>query len=371
MQTGKKLLSLVLSGALALSLAAVPAAAAGMDNFRQSQTYTAGQFTDVSGSAWYAESVKTAYELGLVTGVSDTAFNPDGSITIGSTIALAARLHSIYNTGTASFTQGSPWYQVYVDYAVQNGIITAGQFSDYNANATRRQFAGILAKALPAEALTAINTVEDGAIPDVASGSANYAEIYTLYRAGVLTGNDAAGTFAPETTIGRSSVAAIVSRMASPALRQNVTLTVPEPVMPEISPSALSGARENVAEVAGAVQEGQNTLALVDENSFLIDFMGPASTITALAFGVAAVGFLDLAMNDLSGTADIPISYEGHTTLQSLMQTTREDLWDACNVDPDLVSQFTWRMYYNQASNALQVASGRVQEIQRVLDSLG
>ena len=366
----KKLLSLFLAAVLACGL--TPAAlAAGMSNFGSVRRYPTGKFTDVSASAWYAESVQTAYVLGLVEGVSDTAFNPEGSITIGSTVALAARLHSIYNTGSADFTQGSPWYQVYVDYAADNGIITPGQFADYNANATRRQFAGILAHALPEEELEAINEVEDGAIPDVADSSENYDEIYLLYRAGVLTGSDDKGTFAPETTIGRSSVAAIVSRMASPALRQNVTLTVPDPVMPEISPSALSGARENVAEVAGAVQEGQNTLALVDENSFLIDFMGPASTITALAFGVAAVGFLDLAMNDLSGTADIPISYEGHTTLQSLMQTTREDLWDACNVDPDLVSQFTWRMYYNQASNALQVASGRVQEIQRVLDSLG
>ena len=224
----KKLLSLFLAAVLACGLA--PAAlAAGMSNFGSVRRYPTGKFTDVPASAWYAESVQTAYVLGLVEGVSDTAFNPEGSITIGSTVALAARLHSIYNTGSADFTQGSPWYQVYVDYAVANGTITPGQFADYNANATRRQFAGILAHALPEEELEAINEVEDGAIPDVADSSENYDEIYLLYRAGVLTGSDDKGTFAPETTIDRASVAAIVSRMAMRFQRESVTLTLPEP----------------------------------------------------------------------------------------------------------------------------------------------
>ena len=220
----KKILSLLLALTLLCGLMPAALAAESMDNFGTAQTYPAGKFTDVADSAWYAESVKTAYELGLVQGSSETTFNPDGNITIGSTIALAARLHSIYTTGSADFTQGDPWYQVYVDYAVDNGIITAGQFSDYNANATRRQFAGILSKALPEEELGAINEVEEGDIPDLTAGSTNYEEIYMLYRAGVLTGSDKYGTFAPETTIGRSSVAAIVARMAVPALRQKVTL---------------------------------------------------------------------------------------------------------------------------------------------------
>ena len=211
--------------ALTLLLGLVPGAlAASMDGFQVKNTDFTGKFADLAPGAWYEESVKTAYELGLVLGTSDTTFSPDGSITVGSTLALACRLHSIYQTGSADFVQGSPWYQVYVDYALANGIITQGQFSDYNANATRRQFAAILAKALPAEELAAINTIADGDIPDLAAGSANYADIYTLYRAGVLTGSDKYGTFAPETTIGRSSVAAIVARMAVPSLRQTVTL---------------------------------------------------------------------------------------------------------------------------------------------------
>ena len=298
----QKLVSAVLSCALALSLAAAPALAAegvqaGMDNFQITQTYASGQFADVSDGAWYAQSVKTAYELGLVQGVSDTAFNPSGSITIGSTIALAARLHSIYTTGSASFTQGSPWYQVYVDYAVQNGILTSGQFADYNANATRRQFAGILAKAMPAEALAAVNTVEDGAIPDVVAGSLNYNEIYTLYRAGILTGNDAAGTFAPETTIDRASVAAIVSRMADPELRQSITLTAPVvPVTPvavtavtlsQTSLSLTTGGTATLTATVSPADAANKTLSWTSSNTGVATVNN--GTVTAVAAGTTTI----------------------------------------------------------------------------------
>ena len=56
--------------------------------------------------------------------------------------------------------------------------------------------------------------------------SASYADaVYLLYRAGVLTGSDSAGTFRPDSTIKRSEAAAIVTRMADPSLRQRITLT--------------------------------------------------------------------------------------------------------------------------------------------------
>ena len=221
----KKFISMLAAGALCLSLLPTSAfAAESMDNFKTERDYPAGQFTDVVAGSWYAGSVETAYELGLVEGTSKTTFSPTDPITISSTLALACRLYSTYYGDNATFTGGTIWYQPYVDYAIAKGIITSGQYSDYNANATRRQFAAIMAKALPASALKGINTVEDGGIPDVASGSANYADIYTLYRAGILTGSDKLGTFLPETTIDRASVSAILSRMAMPSQRQSITL---------------------------------------------------------------------------------------------------------------------------------------------------
>ncbi len=219
----KRICSLLLTAALMLGL--LPSAFAGYENFTAQTTYTPGQFTDVADNAWYADNVRAAYEYGLINGQSATRFAPDSSLTVAEAVKLAACLHSIYNTGSAEFASSSPWYRTYVDYALQNGILTAER-SDYTQPASRAVFASVLAAALPADALGAINTIEDGAIPDVSS-SASYADaVYQLYRAGVLTGSDSAGRFMPSSTIKRSEAAAIVTRMADPSLRRTFSLAV-------------------------------------------------------------------------------------------------------------------------------------------------
>lgn len=219
----KRICSLLLSVALLFGM--LPAALAGYENFTIQATYTPGQFTDVADDAWYAENVRASYEYGLINGQSDTRFAPDSELTVAEAIKLAVCLHSIYHTGSADFTESQPWYQTYVDYALENRILTAAR-SDYTQPASRAVFASVLAAALPEEALAEMNTVADGAIPDVAT-SASYADaVYLLYRAGVLTGSDSAGSFRPTSTIRRSEAAAIVTRMADPSLRQTFTLSV-------------------------------------------------------------------------------------------------------------------------------------------------
>jgi hypothetical protein len=197
-----------------------------LSNFQKTRTYEDGQFTDVLSIHWFADSVKAAYEYGLVNGDSITAYNPDGNVTIAETLTLACRLNDIYYGGTGSFTQGAPWYQVYVDYAIAHGMITEGQYADYDAPATRAQFVTILAKALPQEALPAINSVALDTIPDV-SASADYAsDVYTFYNAGILMGNDTYGTFGPSSNILRSEVATIVVRLADESQRKTFALEV-------------------------------------------------------------------------------------------------------------------------------------------------
>lgn len=90
------------------------------------------------------------------------------------------------------FATTTPWYQTYVDYAVANKIIASGKYKDYSAYATRYQFAEILAAALANAALTEINSININDNPDAALDS-SYLGIYKLYRAGILTGETAAG----------------------------------------------------------------------------------------------------------------------------------------------------------------------------------
>lgn len=63
----KRVLSLLLVIALLFALG-IPALAkeAGLSNFKKQVEYTG--FSDVPGSAWYADSVKTVCEYGLMNG---------------------------------------------------------------------------------------------------------------------------------------------------------------------------------------------------------------------------------------------------------------------------------------------------------------
>ncbi len=218
----KKLLSLVLSLALAFSLC-VPAMAASesMANFQKTATYN-NQFSDVSASYWATPSIKLCYEYGFMKGTTPKQFSPTGALTVAEAIVMADRLHEIYTTGQSTLTNGEPWYQTYVDYALENGIVQAGDFTSYTAKATRGQMAYLFSRALPATVLPSINNVQT--LPDV-TGSTKYSqEIFSLYNAGVLTGSDVFGTFKPNDNIIRAEAAAILTRVALPEQRKTVVL---------------------------------------------------------------------------------------------------------------------------------------------------
>ncbi len=195
-----------------------------LNNFKKVNIYTIGLFTDVDSAAWYSPNVATAYELGLMKGSASDTFGVSGNITIAETIALATRIDSIFCSGTTNFVQGDPWYQCYVDYAVELGMVDEGVYSNYNSTATRAEFATILSVALPSYALKEINWIEDNAIPDVAISDSYGEAVYLLYRAGILTGSDTEGSFNPQQTISRTEVAAIVTRMADESLRKSINL---------------------------------------------------------------------------------------------------------------------------------------------------
>ena len=217
----KKITSLLLAVLVVFSLC-VPVMAVEKSGFQKVNTYTEGQFTDVPSDAWCVANVRTAYEYGIRGGKTTTYFDVNGSLTVAQTIVMAARLHSGYNGKNIEFAAGDPWYQSYLDYAKKNGIVW--KYDQYDVPITRAEFARILSSTLPDSALKKISDIEEGAIPDVPSGTSYYDAVYRLYRAGVLTGNDKKGTFTPNSNISRGAVAAIIGRMADPGLRKSITL---------------------------------------------------------------------------------------------------------------------------------------------------
>ena len=179
-------------------------------------------FTDINEDAWYGVNgqgvIKLAYELGIVNGKGGATFDPYGDILISEVIKMAVEVHNIYNGGSGEFVQGAPWYQVYVEYALENGIIEDGDFARYDYPASRAQVAYIFANSVPISELTAMNTV--ASLPDIAEDSRYGPHVFSLYRSGVLVGNDAIGTFSPEKNITRAEACALISRIVLPAERR-------------------------------------------------------------------------------------------------------------------------------------------------------
>ena len=192
-----------------------------------SDTQITFPFNDVSKADWYYNSVRSAWYNGLIDGVTANEFRPDSTLTVAQAIKLAAALCQMEHEGKVRLTNGeTKWYDTYVSYAIANGIIEQSYASytdtQMNAPVTRGEFVHIFHGAK--DGYTAISTVADGAIPDVKTGDKFAAEIYELYRAGILTGSDTKGTFHAASTIKRSEAATILLRMYDSSVRIPITL---------------------------------------------------------------------------------------------------------------------------------------------------
>ena len=229
----QRILSFLLVAALVLgsvcssfAVGSLTNSASGLDNFKVVNEYKEGQFTDIKSTDWFSSFVASAYRLNLMAGNSATTFNPNGNVTIAETITVAAKLHAIYHTGAADcFEAASPWYMSFVNYAMNNGIISS-TFPDYNRPATRSEYATILSKAFPESAFPVISDIEDNAIPDVPLTRSYAPAVYMLYRAGILSGSDSKGSFKPDSNIKRSEVATILIKLADRTQRSEMTLKV-------------------------------------------------------------------------------------------------------------------------------------------------
>lgn len=260
-----------------------------LNNFKKVNNYTVGQFKDVPASKWCAANVQTAYEYNLMQGKSDTYFDTDGNLTIAQAIVMACRLHSIYYGTNYNFQKSEPWYQDYVDYALEYGILDGTQES-YDTPVTRAGFAKILSGALPDSALQRINNVTN--IPDVSASESYAPAVYRLYNAGILTGNDVYGVFTPFSKITRGAAAAIVSRMANETLRKEFSLQIPQyPTSISISKTsvALYGGQNCALTVSTAPANAVNATVTWSSSNTKVATVSSSGVVTARNVNGSAV----------------------------------------------------------------------------------
>lgn len=191
------------------------------DNFTLDAPYNG--YPDVDETAWYGAEqegvVRAATQLGLFKGDETGKFNPNASLSLAEAVKLASVIRDTYRGEEYPFdqTQGEHWYDTYVTYALENGILEQGKFEDYQRPATRGELAYIFYG--NGQAIVEYESISDRTPPDMAEDHPYYIETVLLYQGGILRGSDEMGTFHPNETITRAEVAAIAVRAALPDRR--------------------------------------------------------------------------------------------------------------------------------------------------------
>ena len=203
----KRLAALILSAALLLGSAA---AVTPEEAFPHKNEYPG--YADVADTAWYADAARVCYEVGLITG-TNAGFAPDQVLTVGEVAAIAGRMHeAITGEALPAAQPGQPWYAPYVACLEGLGV----DVPDGAEAATRLELLTLMGSVIPEDMLAPINSIT--ALPDTDDET-----VLRFYNAGVLTGVDGWGTFAPDRTLTRAETAALVARVARPELRQTFT----------------------------------------------------------------------------------------------------------------------------------------------------
>ena len=225
----KRIAALLL--ALSMMTSTVLAVSDSYENFVRSGTYD-GQFPDVAVTSPFYDNVAALYEYGLTVGRADGTFGPEAPVTVGQVVLFAGRLRSLYATGApeegaaAYPAESETVYEPYLRYLQSLGVLGTELDGRYGDAATRKTAAHILANTLPEDALPDINgTLVEQAyatgyfIPDVTADTDYGEDILSLYRRGISQGSDPSGTFYPDASISRGALAALLTRLADPALR--------------------------------------------------------------------------------------------------------------------------------------------------------
>ena len=215
-------------------------------------------FTDVPTTEWYYSDIDHAYQMELINGKTPTLFMPNDYLTYAEAVKLAACMNQRYTEGSVTLKNGEPWYQTYVDYCKEEGIISKDY--SWNASATRAGYMEIFADALPDAAMKEINDIPGGSIPDVPTSHPQAAPIYKLYRVGILQGSDLAHNCNPAANIKRAEVAAILTRMMDSSKRIRFTMGE-ETAKPEKEPEKAEPL-EIVTQPKSANAETGNTVTL-------------------------------------------------------------------------------------------------------------
>ena len=178
------------------------------------------QFLDVTSSDWYFEGVEYCAENELFSGTAVGRFSPNDSMTRAMLVTVLWRLEGQPEpAGEEDFTdvESGTWYSKAVAWAAENGIVNGvgnGLF-DPNGNVTREQIATIMLRYAGTKGYDTTPRADISAYPDAGKVSAYATEAIRWANAvGIISGSNENGKLMilPQGNATRAQVATILMR---------------------------------------------------------------------------------------------------------------------------------------------------------------
>ena len=176
-------------------------------------------FTDVSETAWYKNSVDYTVEHGLMNGTGSNTFEPESTMTRAMLVTVLWRYANAPKPGANPFTDvpNGKWYTDAVAWAAENGVVNGvgdGKFEP-DGSVTREQMATILYRYAQKVGIDTSKHTELSAFPDASRVSAYArAPMQWIVAEGVIGGSRENGQdwLNPQGNATRAEVATILMR---------------------------------------------------------------------------------------------------------------------------------------------------------------
>ncbi len=199
----KRFITIILTGIMLIS--SLPVLAAG---------FTDVNYTDVKESDYFYTNVLFATEEGIINGIGNNQFNPQGILTVAQAIKISACINANFYEKDMPYDTSEHWADCYYGYVLENGIIKETDFvkADFDKPITRDKLFYIFANTLPDSEYIEINEKENA--PE--KTMTDYVE--KLFCAGIVVGNE--NGFELENNITRADTTILISRMCAYSRRQ-------------------------------------------------------------------------------------------------------------------------------------------------------
>lgn len=198
-------------GKLSMDLLDVSSGISGDTHFEFITEQDADVFVDVPEGAWYHDAVIAMKDGGLIAGVGDSKFMPDGVLTVSQFCQIMARATGLV---TGSYDAGY-WAAGAIKSCVEAGYVVANGAAvpkNYDVPITRE--AAVAAMYWASGRSVEEETITHEDIPDYASISELYkSAIVRAYNCGITSGVDSNKTFSPESSLTRSQVCQLFYNM--------------------------------------------------------------------------------------------------------------------------------------------------------------